>query len=118
MKVTLFVFATLLIISCSTTKTTTETMEKKETIVLDAKKMIADGFIKGAIVASTEEGDCPYVIEVAGRQDNYYLDPINLDEAFKIGGQKIWFKYNGLRMMNRCEYANPISITEIQKRAE
>ncbi|MCB0457122.1 MAG: hypothetical protein R2776_10050 [Flavobacteriaceae bacterium] len=118
MKSILFAFALVAMISCSTTKTVNETTNKKETTAMDAKKMIENGFERGVIIASTEEKNCPFVIEVAGRQDNYYLDPINLDEAFKKGGEKIWFKYNGLRMMNRCEYANPVSITEIQKRAE
>lgn len=118
MKSILLLFAIVLFTSCSTTKTTAETMEKEEPAVVDSKNMIENGFIRGTIVASTAEGDCPFVIEVAGRQDNYYLDPINLDEVFKKGGEKVWFTYNGLRMMNRCEYATPISIIAMQKRAE
>ena len=48
----------------------------------------------------------------------YHLDPINITEEFKKDGEKIWIKFGGLKMMNRCEKANPISIIEIQKRVE
>jgi len=46
-------------------------------------------------------------------------DPINLDEsfsAFKQDGMKVWFTFAGLRMMNRCEKANPINLIDIQTR--
>lgn len=118
MKFTLIVIAFVTLVSCSSTKTTTENVVQKETAAMDTQKMIENGYIKGTIVASSEENDCPFVIEVSGRQDNYYLDPINLDETFKKDGVKVWFTYNGLKMMNRCEKASPISINDIQKRAE
>ena len=41
---------------------------------MDTQKMIENGFERGVIIASTEEKNCPFVIEVAGKQDNYYLD--------------------------------------------
>ncbi len=80
----------------------------------DSNKMMADGFTMGTIVASNIEGDCPYVIssEIDGNKVMY--DPINLDDMYKKNGMKVWYKYNGLRMMNRCEKANPVNISEIQ----
>ena len=44
------------------------------------------------------------------------LDPINLEESMKKDGLKVWVTYQGLRMMNRCEKANPVSIVEIEMR--
>ena len=81
-------------------------------------KMIEDGFKMGTIVASKAEGDCPFTIQMEGEDKPYFLDPINLDESFKKNGQKVWFTFNGLRMMNRCEKANPVSIVEMKKRED
>lgn len=117
MKSTLLLFTIVLFMSCSSTKNTKETMDKTQTS-MEAKKMIEKGFLAGTIVVSTKEGECPFTIKVKGDEDAFHLDPINLDESFKRDGQKVWFTYNGLRMMNRCDNANPISIKEIQKRAE
>lgn len=88
--------------------------ESNETMA-NSKKMMADGFTLGTVVASTVEGDCPYVIssEIDGNKVLY--DPINLDDTYKKDGMKVWYKYNGLRMMNRCEKANPVSLSEIQE---
>lgn len=118
MKSTLLLFAIVLFMSCSTTKNTEDAMDKTQNTSLETEKMIEKGFLAGIIVSSKKEGECPFTIKVKGDEGAYHLDPINLDESFKKDGQKIWFTYNGLRMMNRCDYANPISIKEIQKRAE
>ncbi len=80
--------------------------------------MIEEGFIKGTIISSKIEGDCPITIQVEGKEGSYFLDPINLEDNYKNDGEKVWFKFAGLRRMNRCEKANPISIIEIQKRVE
>jgi len=81
------------------------------------KKMLAAGFLMGTVIAEPNGGGCPYTIEVAA-ETPYYLDPLNLMEYYQKDGKKIWFKFQGLRMMNRCEKANPVSIQEIQERAE
>jgi hypothetical protein len=117
MKTTILIVA-LTIFSCSSKKTTTDAMadtKKSEMIT----KMEENGFKMGTIVASKAKGDCPYVIQMEGEdKQSYFLDPINLDESFKINGEKIWFTYAGLRMMNRCEKANPVSIIDMEKREE
>ena len=117
MKSTLLLFTIALFMSCSTTKNTQEAMDKSQTS-MESKKMIEKGFLAGVIVSSKKEGECPFTIKVKGDEGAYFLDPINLDESFKKDGQKVWFTFSGLRMMNRCDNANPISIKEIQKRAE
>jgi len=108
----------VLFMSCSTTKNTKENMDKTQNTAMETKKMIENGFLAGTISQSTMAGDCPFTIKVESEDGSYFLDPINLDETYKIDGEKIWFTYNGLRMMNRCDKASPISIKEIQKRAE
>ena len=85
------------------------------------KKMMEAGFLKGVVIKSDVEGDCQYTIRVIGDKnydESYLLDPINITNDYAIDGQKIWFKFAGLRMMNRCEKANPVNILEIAKREE
>lgn len=83
----------------------------------EIKEMTEQGFLMGTIKTYAAEGNCPYVIEVAA-ETPYFFDPINLEESFKQNDTKVWFRFAGLRMMNRCEKANPVSILEMQKRAE
>ena len=117
LKTSLVLVAFVLISCCTSKKTTADAMADTEKTSLNTK-MMENGFKMGTIVVSTAEGDCPYTIQLDDDNYSYYLDPINLDEGFKKHGEKIWVKFAGLKMMNRCEKANPISIIEIQKREE
>lgn len=114
--------AVVLLASCNSkkvaTEATTDATAETKTMSMNAKEMIKNGFTMGTIEESKAEGDCPFVIRIEGEDKPYFYDPINLDESFKKHGEKIWFTFNGLRMMNRCERANPVSIVAIQKREE
>ena len=104
----------LSVMSCNTTNKAVDTKNNTEQ-QMDSKKMIADGYLAGQISISKEEGDCPVTIKVEGKNGAYYLDPIDLKEDFQTDGEKVWFKFDGLRRMNRCEKASPVSISEIIK---
>jgi len=114
----IFSLSTLFLLSsCNQKATTGAIAETKKTEM--HYKMLSNGFKMGTIIASKEEGDCPFVIQLEGDDKQpYFLDPINLDESFKINGAKIWFTFGPLGRMNRCEKANPVSIIEMQKREE
>lgn len=115
--ITLFTF---IAISCSSTsKTTTATDNENDMnkVTMNEKKMMEAGFTRGTIVYSDEAGDCPYTIEVQINDNMTYFDPIDLDEKYKEDGIEVWFKYGPLRMMNRCEKANPVSIVEMINKA-
>ena len=116
-KSTLLLFSIFIMSCCSSTKTSTNN-ENSNTTEMETKKMIEEGYKMGVIVASRKEGDCPITIQILGKE-TYFLDPINIAEKYDvIDGDKVWVKFNGLRMMNRCEKANPVSLTEILKREE
>ncbi|RFN59000.1 hypothetical protein [Marixanthomonas ophiurae] len=109
----LFLFA----IACNSTKETPS--DNNEMISIEKQneqKMMDAGFKKGMIVFSEKEGDCPYTIKL--EEGDTYYDPINLEESYKKDGEKVWFQFNPLRRMNRCVKANPVFVSEIQKRAE
>ncbi len=105
----------LVLISCNTTTKTIESTKEKNQ-KMEEKNMITEGFVAGEISFSKVEGDCPITIKIEGDNGTYYYDPINLTEEYKKEGEKIWFKFAGLRRMNRCVKASPINITEITKR--
>ncbi len=111
---------TLVVISCNATSKVAkdDATNDANNIKMNSEKMLQDGFKMGTIIYSEVEGDCPYVIDIESDDYQYFLDPINLEESFKKNGEKIWFKFGGLRMPNRCEKANPINIIEIHKREE
>jgi len=104
----------ILLFSCNSTNKTV-TANPEDEVKIATEKMMEAGFIKGTIVASTIEGDCPITIKVEGKNGTYYLDPIDLKGDFQTDGEKVWFKFGPLRRMNRCDKANPISIIEIVK---
>ena len=102
--------------SCNSSKKTAEAE-----LTGNEKKMTEAGFMKGVVMASNTEGDCAYTIQVIGDKnysETYLLDPINITQTYAKDGEKIWFKFTGLKMMNRCEKATPVNITEIAKREE
>ncbi len=117
---TSMVTLTLVAFSCNSTKTTTkDKVTDSKTEVMDAKKMAEDGFWEGTVVLSKAENDCPVTIKIEGKDGAYFLDPINMTEKYEgfiIDGTKVWIKYAGLRMMNRCDKASPVNIIDLQAR--
>lgn len=101
-------FLTLTLFSCQSKKTTADTM------MISESKMIEDGFKKATVVYSSVPGDCEFTIAVEG--ESVLFDPINLEGMYQKSQEKIWVKYNPLRMPNRCDKANPVEIIEISSR--
>ena len=119
-KSTITFFSVLLIACSSTNKATSEEKNVTNTKEIEMKtsEMLAAGFTMSEVVESKEEGDCPFTLKMKNKDNVYYLDPINMTDEFKKHGEKVWVKYSGLRRMNRCIKANPVSIIEIEKRIE
>jgi hypothetical protein len=116
-KSLVLVLTIVIVSSCATKKNTEEATNETSKIenTMESKKMIEAGFVKGTVNVSRTES-CPYTIKVETL--DYLLDPINLEKAYMNEGEKIWIKFSGLRMKNRCASANPVNVVEIQKRAE
>ena len=112
-------FALLIIttvVACSSTKTKENSNEDSTAeAVTKNDKMLSEGYTMGTIVFSDKANDCAYTIQLEGK-DNVMYDPINLDVIYQKHNEKIWFTFSPLRRMNRCEKANPVSITDIKKR--
>ena len=110
------IFLSLLFSCNSTNKSITNNTEEEEEAQMESNKMTEAGFTSGTIVYSEKEGDCPTTIQVDGGEEALFYDPINIAEVFKNDGNKVWFKFTRLRMMNRCDKAGPIRIEEILER--
>ncbi|MBX2829103.1 MAG: hypothetical protein KTR22_13135 [Flavobacteriaceae bacterium] len=126
---TLVLLACLTFVGCNSTQSTTgeaqdATEEIKETSEMEfatktSTEMQADGYQKGVVLAGDgKEGSCAFVIDIKGGFAEQIVDPTNLDDSYKTNDQKIWLKFRGLRMMNRCPEARPVEITEIFARKE
>lgn len=120
------IFASALLIffaSCSSSKETAKETssnntnnEQSDSKIMDAQ-MIKDGFYLG-VIKHLKNSKCEYIIMDVKTKAQF--DPINISEetykAFRKDTQKVYYKYLPLRMMNRCNDANPISLIEIKKR--
>lgn len=109
---------TILLSSCISNKTNKSgaSLSPDELAKIETE-MIEKGYQKGLIVATDMAGDCAFIIETKDHAGLSY-DALNLEDELKVDGEKIWFKFVALRMMNRCGPANPISLTDVQKRIE
>lgn len=123
MYLKLFFFSMVLsLLSCASPKdpqnhgTVSSSENTTDMDLIHEQKLIEDGFVKGIVVYSTQEGDCAYTIKIENEAENpRYLDPVNWDENFRRDGAEVWIKYHSLRRMNRCDKANPVEIVEIKK---
>ncbi len=104
--------ALLCIASCKNTEEVAKDNTKES---ITEKTFDPTGYTSGTIVYSKEKDDCEYTIRL---DDGYYYDPINLEDSFKKDGMVVYFKFRGLRMMNRCNKAGPVSIEEMVKANE
>ncbi len=122
MKLLLFSISIITLVTfscCSASKKTSNEVSKKSETVMDSKKMLEEGYWEGVVVLSKAEGDCPVTIKIDNKEGSYFLDPINMTEKYKgfiIEGTKVWIKYAGLRMMNRCDKASPVNIVDLKSR--
>ncbi len=105
----------LVVSGCNTIKE--RPIQNPESQITKIKKaeLIPEGFTAGVIQENTKKEDCLFTILVTSNSgEPLYFDPINLDEAYKKDGIALFFKYRPLRMMNRCQRANPVEIQEMQ----
>lgn len=102
--------------ACKSSENATQEASEETEVMTNGKDITtgvgsADNMTMGTIVYSDKEGDCEYVIKT---DDGRMFDPINMDKSFYKDGMKVQFTFGPLRMANRCEKANPISLEEIK----
>ena len=109
--------------SCGGTETSTKSVapetDDSNTMETYDKSMQEEGYSKG-YVKKTDNTKCQFVI--VNEKTNTAFDPINFEEdafrIFKLDDEKIYYKFLPLRMPNRCNEAQPISLVDIKKRED
>ena len=110
MKTTLILLGTAALLCFTSCKNTEEVAKDKAEDKVAEEAFDPTGYTSGIIEYSQEKDDCEYTIKL---KEGLYYDPINLEDGFKKDGMAVYFKFRGLRMMNRCPKANPVSIEEM-----
>ena len=78
-------------------KTSADITQKSQISSFKKAELISKGFTPGVIQKSTQKEDCIFTIQVSElNKQPYFLDPINLDEAYKKNGLAVFFKYRAL----------------------
>jgi len=111
MKTILLVLGALALLCFTSCKNTKEVAKDNIEEKVAEEKFDPAGYTAGVIVYSKEKDDCEYTIKM---KDGLHYDPINLEDGYKKDGMAVYFKFRGLRMMNRCPKANPVSIEEMR----
>ncbi|MBS3739361.1 hypothetical protein [Mesohalobacter halotolerans] len=99
----------LMFVSCNSTK---NPKTENDAATEKAKKMIADGFKKGIIIAFDKKSNCPYIIKLQKSNQTAFLDPVDLPAKFKEDKMAIWFKFTPSRRIKRCQKANPVLLND------
>jgi len=80
----------------STTETVTETVE---------------GMVSGVVKDLTATNGCDFVIVVTVSGNELNLEPLALDQKYKVDGKAVKLIYTPSRRMSKCESANTMPIT-------
>lgn len=114
-----FICIFLSIFNCKTVENKNDSFTTEQnTLSFEQKssQMRAKGFVHGMIQVNKSE-QCNYILTVETYEDA--LDPINIQDFFKRTiPEKVWVKYQNLRMQNRCKEARPVSITGMEPRTD
>lgn len=112
MKTTLILLGAVTLLCFASCKNTEEVAKDNIEEKVAEEKFDPTGYTAGVIVYSKDKDDCEYTIRL---KDGLFYDPINLEDSYKKDGMAVYFKFRGLRMMNRCNKANPVSIEEMRQ---
>jgi ribosomal protein L10 len=74
----------------STTTHVVKTKIAQEALTASDKEHLKNGFYKAAVIDKRGFDGCTFVLKL---EDHSTLEPIGLDEKFKVAGKKIWIKF-------------------------
>ena len=95
-------------------KTKTTTHVSKPTIVktpltASDKAHLSNGFFKAVVVDKRGLDGCTFVLKL---EDHSTLEPLGLNEQFKIAGKQLWVKFSiAKNAMSVCMSGTPVTIT-------
>ena len=107
-------------LSCNSAKTAVNDESAVNDTVTETSKQMESQLINEGYSVGTmkyiKNSKCSYIIVDEKTKVNF--DPINIDNekfsSFKSENMKVFYKYRPLRMMNRCNEAQPIELEEMK----
>ena len=118
MKLYILIYLTLglTLLSCDTTKQTTETVDNTiETVKSDEARLADAGFAQMVVVDMKNEGGCSFVLK--DKKTGTIYNPISwIDEdENKVNGKVVWVKYHTSKIaQTTCLSSTPIVMEELK----
>ena len=110
MKKLLFIALALGTFACGTTKEST----KEQTKPVDTVTELADGAVNGVIKDMKKTDGCDFVIAIKLDGKDVMLEPLALDEKYKVDGKTVQVIYTPSRRQSKCKGTMPITIEKIK----
>jgi hypothetical protein len=73
------------------------------------------GVVTGTVKDMTKTDGCDFIIEVTIDDKAVQLEPLALDEKFKVDGKTVKLIYTPSRRMSKCTGTMPITIEKIME---
>lgn len=102
----------IFLFSCNSSKGITDKDSNKES----TESLIQEGYVRAVIIKNKANSGCPLTVSMENSKE--LLDPLEIKPEDFQNEEKIWIKYNSVRMMNRCNDARPVKVIGIKKRDE
>lgn len=82
---------------------------EKTPLTASDKAHLGNGFFKAVVVDKRGFDGCTFLLKL---EDHSTLEPLGLDEQFKVAGKKIWIKFGiAKNAMSVCMSGTPVNIT-------
>ena len=112
MKILLTIALAIGTFACGTTKETAK--EQTQTKPVETVIETIDDAVKGTIKDMRKTDGCDFVISVVMDGKNVLLEPLGLDEKFKVDGKSVTLIYTPSRRQSKCMGTMPIMIEKIK----
>lgn len=98
--------------ACGATKETSTDQSKTQT--KPAETELADGAVRGIVKDMRKTDGCDFVISVDINGEEVLLEPLELDETYKVDGKAVQLIYATSRRASKCMGTMPIMIEKIK----
>jgi len=113
MKNLLIIVLALGMFACGSTKESTTTdLAKNQTKPVETESM--EGVVHGVVRDMRKTDGCDFVIAVAIDGNKTLLEPLALDEQFKVHGKSVQLVYTPSKRASKCLGTMPIVIHKIR----
>ncbi len=108
----LLTLALFVSVGCKNKQSTTATAEEPTAEQKREDEILKAGYAKGVIEDLRNLDGCKFGIKLDESGD--YIQPIKLEDRFKVAGTKVWVKYHPVKIMSNCMKGIPVELDEIK----